>query len=766
MDVGDGVMVGVGITITSSTLVPATSGLEEPDSLTIKIMPINTPKPTSILFRTLSLLVLLNLKKINYRSLLTFSGIIKGMENQQPVANVQLTPENTKKPPLKWIIIFLVIVTLTAVAYLLIFQFKINLLQLIKPSASTTPAPNVSLDTTINKKETILTKFSSETDFKSYLSEGSKSSSGAYFGSFSFGTRSIELMGPSAGIPQDTKALPQVGGGVPERVSETNVQVKGIDEPDILKTDGKSLFYSSENQYYPQPLRPIEMGTSVYPYQSQDKIKIINALPVDKLTVLGNIEKNGQLLLAKDMLVVFTDRTIYGFDVKDTASPKEVWKIDFDNNSRFSTARLYQDKIYLITQTGINISRPCPIIPLTSGQIPLSIDCVEIYHPSIVIPADVTYTTSIISPVDGKVEKSVSVVGSSSESVIYMSGKSIYITYAYDIDQVKLMYGFFSEKGEDLVSAEVLKNLKELQKLDISNQAKMTELSVIIERFQSTLDENERLKMQNEMTNRMKDYAKEHLRESEKTGIAKISLNDVQVAATGAAPGRLLNQFSLDENSDYLRMATTVGGNIFGSSEGANDVYVLDNDLNIVGSVLNLGKGERVYSARFLGDKGYVVTFKQTDPFYVLDLSNPKSPQVKGELKIPGYSSYLHPLSENKILGVGKDGSQVKLSIFDVTSAENPAEIDKYILDEYWSEALSTHHGFLQDGKHKVLFIPGNKGGYVISYEGDKFVLKKAVSETMAKRAVYINDYLYIVGSDKIVVVDEKTWEIVGTLTF
>ena len=397
---------------------------------------------------------------------------------------------------------------------------------------------------------------------------------------------------------------------------------------------------------------------------------------------------------------------------------------------------------------------------------PLSIDCVEIYHPSIVIPADVTYTTSIISPVDGKVEKSVSVVGPSSKSVIYMSNKSIYITYSYDIDQVKLMYGFFSEKGEDLVSAEVLKNLKELQKLDISNQAKMTELAVILERFQSTLDENERLKMQNEMTNRMKDYSKEHIREFEKTGIARISLNDVKVAATGAIPGGLLNQFSLDENSDYLRVVTTVGGNMFGSSDSVNDVYVLDNGLSIVGSALNLGKGERVYSARFLGKRGYIVTFRQTDPFYVLDLSNPKAPQVKGELKIPGYSSYLHPLSENRILGVGKDGSQIKLSLFDVANAESPVEIDKYTLDEYWSEALSTHHAFLQDEKHKVLFIPGNKGGYVISYENDKFVLRKAVSETMAKRAIYINDYLYIVGSDKIVVVDEKTWEIVGTLTF
>lgn len=688
------------------------------------------------------------------------------MDGQQPVENFHNVPsENTNKPLLKWIIILLVSLAGAIIAYLLVFQFKVSLPQLLKPLVSVTPPPGISQ---INKKETLLTKFASEIDFKNYLSEGGdNSSTGFYFGMPGVSRRSIELMAPNADITLDSKALTESGGGVPDRVSETNVQVKGIDEPDILKTDGRSLFYSSSNFYYPQTTGPAEMGRMIYPVpQPQGKTRIINSLPVDKLGVLGNIEKIGELLLVKDILVVFADRAIYGFDVKNASSPREVWKIDFDKQSQLTTARLYQDKIYLITQTGINISHPCPITPLTLGSTPLSINCTEIYHPSVVVSADVTYTASIINPGDGKVERSVSVVGSSSKSVIYMSNKSIYITYGYDIDQFKLMYGFINEKGKDLVSEEFLKKLNDLQKLDISNQAKMTELNVILQRFQSTLDENARLKMQNEMTNRMKDYSKEHMREFEKTGIARIGLNDIKVAATGAIPGGLLNQFSLDEDCDYLRVATTVGGNIFGSSDSANDIYALDNSLNIVGSALNLGKGERVYSARFLGDRGYVVTFKQTDPFYVLDLSNPKSPQVKGELKIPGYSSYLHPLAENRILGVGKEGAQVKISIFDVTTAEDPVEIDKYTLDEYWSEALSTHHAFLQDEKHKVLFIPGNKGGYVISYEGDKLALKKAVSETMAKRAIYINDYLYIVGDDKIVVVDEKTWETAGNLTF
>jgi uncharacterized secreted protein with C-terminal beta-propeller domain len=154
-----------------------------------------------------------------------------------------------------------------------------------------------------------------------------------------------------------------------------------------------------------------------------------------------------------------------------------------------------------------------------------------------------------------------------------------------------------------------------------------------------------------------------------------------------------------------------------------------------------------------------VVTFKQTDPFYVLDLSNPQKPEKKGELKIPGYSSYLHPLADNIILGLGKEGQQVKLSLFDVKNPASPQEISKYTLDEYWSEILNTHHAFLQDQKHQVFFLPGGKGGYVFSYKGNQLSLTKAVSSIQAKRALYINDYLYIISEDKITVLNETTWE-------
>ncbi|HID43276.1 MAG TPA: hypothetical protein EYP30_05785, partial [Archaeoglobaceae archaeon] len=183
---------------------------------------------------------------------------------------------------------------------------------------------------------------------------------------------------------------------------------------------------------------------------------------------------------------------------------------------------------------------------------------------------------------------------------------------------------------------------------------------------------------------------------------------------------------------------------------------------SLAGSIKDFGKEERIYSVRFIGDKGYIVTFRETDPFFVIDLSDPENPEIKGELKIPGYSSYLHPINDDLILGIGKEDRNVKISLFDVSNPEKPKEIDKYELDEYWSDVLNTHHAFLLDSKHEIFFLPGGKGGYVFSYENEELKLENAVS-TSAIRAIYIEDYLYIIGNE-VIVFDENTWEKVNEL--
>jgi hypothetical protein len=162
--------------------------------------------------------------------------------------------------------------------------------------------------------------------------------------------------------------------------------------------------------------------------------------------------------------------------------------------------------------------------------------------------------------------------------------------------------------------------------------------------------------------------------------------------ASGAVRGHLLNQYSLSEHGGYLRVATTDGSPWWGGSETSESfVTVLAEDANVlsqVGQVGGLGLDEQIFAVRFIGDRGYVVTFRQIDPLYTIDLSDPANPRVAGELKIPGFSSYLHPVDGDHLLGVGTDGDEegrtsgTVVSLFDVSDPSNPSLTTKLNLDE------------------------------------------------------------------------------------
>lgn len=603
-------------------------------------------------------------------------------------------------------------------------------------------------------------QFSSEEDFLAYLEKAAELDT--YYLS-----RGIEFMNQTFAEDDIGIAVPMEagkGGGEIERVSETTVQVKGIDEPDIVKTDGENIYFSSTEYYWRWG-----WGTEmVIPRRMTGEIKTIKAFPPADLEVEGEIDEVGNLLLHEDTLVVFAGDKIYGYDVSNVESPKKEWTTEISNRSVVTGARLYDGKIYLITKTGIDRARPCPIKPLSVDGASVEVMCTDIYYPVTPVAVDVTYNAMVIDPSSGEVEKKVSFVGSSNYSVVYMSENGIYVTYYYQGDFIKFYSDFFTEECKDIIPDWLIDKVEKLAGYDIGNSAKMTEFQELLGQYYNSLDDDERLRVNNELTNRMSDYYKDHKRDLEKTGIVKIGLEEFVVTASGEVPGKPLNQFSLDEYDNHLRIAVTIGERFFGMiggvRESANDVYVLDQYLDVTGSVKDLGLDERIYSARFIGDKGYVVTFRQIDPFYVLDLSDPNNPELKGELKIPGYSSYLHPITEDKILGIGKEESQVKISLFDVESPENPKEISKYNLDEYWSDILNTHHAFLLDSKHEIFFLPGSKGGYVFSYEGNGLKLARAVSGISARRAIYINDYLYIIGDDQITVLNEIDWEEVNEL--
>lgn len=195
--------------------------------------------------------------------------------------------------------------------------------------------------------------------------------------------------------------------------------------------------------------------------------------------------------------------------------------------------------------------------------------------------------------------------------------------------------------------------------------------------------------------------------------------------SSGSVPGFVLNQFALSEHDDALRVATTEEPLWFGGAQqrdSESGVSVLREEgakLVTVGRVGGLGKGERIYAARFIGDTGYLVTFRQVDPLYTLDLSDPRAPKAVGELKIAGYSAYLHPVGEGLLLGVGQDATDAgirkgpQVSLFDVSDPAAPKRLHQRVLGDQGAstEAEWDHHAFLWWAPERLAVLPLQQHG-------------------------------------------------------
>jgi uncharacterized secreted protein with C-terminal beta-propeller domain len=224
--------------------------------------------------------------------------------------------------------------------------------------------------------------------------------------------------------------------------------------------------------------------------------------------------------------------------------------------------------------------------------------------------------------------------------------------------------------------------------------------------------------MEERAQERMIDFQKEIAKEQEKTIIHRISINsgEIKYESRGEVPGHVLNQFSMDEYNGHFRIATTTGS---WDMTSKNHVYVLDMNLDTVGNLEDLAPGESIYSARFIGNRVYLVTFRKIDPLFVIDLTDPYNPKVLGKLKIPGYSDYLHPYDENHVIGIGKETvaaeegdfawyQGVKLSLFDVSDVEKPKEISKYEIGDRGTDsyALRDHKAFLFSREKGIMVLP------------------------------------------------------------
>jgi uncharacterized secreted protein with C-terminal beta-propeller domain len=306
---------------------------------------------------------------------------------------------------------------------------------------------------------------------------------------------------------------------------------------------------------------------------------------------------------------------------------------------------------------------------------------------------------------------------------------------------------------------------------------------------------------------------------SESTSVYKFNMSpeSVEFLSKGNVPGTILNQFSMDEYDDHFRIATTKGNSWDNTS--ANNVYVLDNGMNMTGKLENIAPGESIYSTRFMGDRLYMVTFKKIDPFFVIDMADHKFPKILGKLKIPGYSDYLHPYDENHILGFGKETVEpteweeenwggfdfewfqgMKVALFDVTDVENPVEKFKIVIGDRGTESplLYDHKALLFDRARNLLAFPVKiaelseeakdpddpqniYGDYVFQgahvynvdlengfdlqaqishYDEDEVAMKSGsywFGEKDIERVLYLDDYLYTVSKGMVKANDMNT---------
>lgn len=225
---------------------------------------------------------------------------------------------------------------------------------------------------------------------------------------------------------------------------------------------------------------------------------------------------------------------------------------------------------------------------------------------------------------------------------------------------------------------------------------------------------------------------------------------------------------------------TTSFGNAGGESE--NGVYVLDSSLAVIGSITGLARDESVYAARLMGDTGYFVTFRQTDPLFTVDFSDPRDPRIVGRLKIPGFSEYLHPFGEGLLLGIGMDVEDdgrvtngVKLSLFDVADPKDVRETDKLVLDGiFWSDALADYRCVFADGGRGIVGFPvsGDDGAeYRCFALGDGTGFREVLSVPFGDeglwagpRAVRIGEVLYVANGSVMRSIDLTDFKVAGEL--
>lgn len=524
-----------------------------------------------------------------------------------------------------------------------------------------------------------------------------------------------------------------------EDFSKTNVQVEGVDEADIVKTDGNFIYY---------------LTNSALTITDVNNVKLVSKVEFD------NKEFEPQEIFLKDNKIVIIGITNHETEEKNIANTE----LYYPTNETYTVAKIYN------------------IEERTNPKLERTVEIEGYYLSSRMI----------------------------GDNVYLISNKYIYAYLCKDYKQSQLDEEEFKPQYIDTATGEEIKSIgfdciyyiPEFEDTNYLNIAAFNITNNEPANITSYLGGGSQV--YSSATNLYITRTKYNYDDGSEinTEIYKFNLKDATCtfSKTGKVPGSVLNQFSMDEKDEYFRIATT-DSTSWDSESNTNNLYILNENLEIVGKVEGLAPGERIYSVRFMGNRAYMVTFVQTDPLFVIDLSDPTNPTVLGELKIPGYSKYLHPYDETHLIGFGENtkvvnygyGDQVvtdgmKIALFDVTDPNNPTEMYSVNIGEEgtYSELLNNHKALLFSKEKNIIAFPISITGedYEVTFQGAIVYglslengfeekgritniendINKYYPRNSIQRIIYINDTLYTLSRNLIKATDINTMQPKGSI--
>ncbi|HEY9062099.1 MAG TPA: beta-propeller domain-containing protein [Pseudobacteroides sp.] len=606
--------------------------------------------------------------------------------------------------------------------------------------------------------------------------------------------------GMPTGIPVPVATAAPGGSATPNApkstdYSKVNSQVEGVDEADVVQTDGEYIYQVNKNKI---------VVAKAYP---ANNMEVVNTLSLSTDTSFTPRE----MLLGKDKLIVI--------------------------GTSYETI-----KVNLPTPVP-SLSTILPAVTPTPGRVTPSIGLIAPptnYIPTYSVTTTRAFVLDITDKKDIKTIRVVDVDGNyissrKIDSVLYLvTNKSIYNYIQYgDTDYAKPRYRD-SSLGDSYKCVDydninyfpefIRPNYLNIAGFDVEDKGSKLN-------FTSYLGAGDKMyvSQNNIYIAETNYYSYPVLLAKPAVGIMPMPLYNTQntliykfsidkgvssFKGKGEVPGTILNQYSMDESKGYFRIATTVGS-VWGTGDNIskNNLYVMDDNFKITGKIENIAPGEKIYSVRFMGDRGYMVTFKKVDPLFVFDLKDPNKPAILGELKIPGYSDYLHPYDENHVIGFGKDSIEsgsdqfawyqgMKVAMFDITDVNNPKEKFKVLIGDRGtdSELLYNPKALLFSKSKNIMSFPVKlyeipeekkqdpsvtvstsmpeygkftyQGAYVFNIDMEKgFILKGRIThlsdqelaqinssqyyysynnDSFINRIMYIDDVLYTLSNNKI----------------